>query len=122
MVARPIWSTWAKYKKDIDANKAIDFAKNIVDNGFPEGQLEIDDFWEVKQFTCVYLNTYILMLIYFQTCYGSLTFNSDKFPSPGDTVAELKAMNFTVTLWTHPFVNDNCNEFATEGKEKGRSR
>lgn len=29
-------------------------------------------------------------------------------------------MNFTVTIWTHPFVNDDCKETTTFGEEHGK--
>ncbi|XP_066989034.1 myogenesis-regulating glycosidase-like isoform X2 [Macrobrachium rosenbergii] len=61
-------------------------------------EVEIDDNWE--------------------TCYGDLTFNPDKFPDPRKLITELHEEGFRVTLWVHPFVNRECQSFV-EGDRKG---
>ncbi|KAJ3631195.1 hypothetical protein MTP99_012339 [Tenebrio molitor] len=98
IIRNPIWTTWAKYKKDINDDTVVDFAQDIADHGFT-GQIEIDDYWE--------------------TCYGSLTFNDEQFSSITDTVKTLKDLGFTVTLWTHPFVNHDCEDTMNYGEENG---
>ncbi|KAF2905133.1 hypothetical protein ILUMI_01041 [Ignelater luminosus] len=99
IVERPIWSTWARYKRDIDDSLLLEFANEIVDHGYPDGQFEIDDHWE--------------------ECYGSLTFNLSRFGDINNTVAKIKSMNFTVTLWTHPFVNIDCVKYREIGRRYG---
>jgi hypothetical protein len=47
IIRNPIWTTWAKYKKDINDDTVVDFAQDIADHGFT-GQIEIDDYWEVR--------------------------------------------------------------------------
>jgi hypothetical protein len=47
IIRHPIWTTWAKYKQDINDDIVVDFAKDIADHGFT-GQIEIDDRWEVR--------------------------------------------------------------------------
>lgn len=47
MIRNPIWTTWAKYKKEINDEVVLAFAKDIADHGFT-GQIEIDEMWEVK--------------------------------------------------------------------------
>ncbi|GAB0098690.1 uncharacterized family 31 glucosidase KIAA1161 [Sergentomyia squamirostris] len=89
MAALPIWSTWARYKRDINHTVVMKFAKEIVDNRFKNSQFEIDDDWEV--------------------CYGALTFRTEKFPDIKATVKQLKDMGFRVTLWIHPFINKGCD-------------
>jgi len=59
VIKYPIWSTWARYKVDIDTSVVRKFAQEIIDQGFPIGTLEIDDNWE--------------------TCYGSAEFNTTRF-------------------------------------------
>ncbi|EFA02566.2 myogenesis-regulating glycosidase [Tribolium castaneum] len=98
IVRHPIWTTWAKYKAAINDSIVVSFAQDIADHGFV-GQIEIDDKWE--------------------DCYGSLTFSEDTFPDINQTVQTLKDLNFTVTIWTHPFVNDDCAETVTYGQEHG---
>ncbi|KAK9753476.1 Glycosyl hydrolases family 31 [Popillia japonica] len=88
LIEKPIWSTWARYKKEISDAVLLEFANEIVDNGF-SGQFEIDDYWE--------------------TCYGSLTFRSPEFDDINNTVQAIKNLGFTVALWTHPFVNIDCD-------------
>lgn len=91
MLQDPIWSTWAEYHKDINETRVREFAANIKEYGFNYSQIEIDDNWE--------------------TCYGDLTFDPAKFPDPKKMVDDLHSDNFRVTLWTHPFINDNCDSF-----------
>ncbi|XP_059484971.1 myogenesis-regulating glycosidase-like [Neocloeon triangulifer] len=93
MFRHPIWSTWARYKKDINESTVMQFAQEILDNGFNNSQLEIDDDWE--------------------TCYGELQFNSAKFPNPKGMVDALHQLGFRVTLWVHPFINSNCPLYNT---------
>lgn len=89
MITHPIWSTWAQYKADINDSTVMQFGNEIVNHGFENSQLEIDDNWE--------------------SCYGDATFSTDlKFPNPAGMVNDLKAMGFRVTLWIHPFVNIEC--------------
>lgn len=86
MLIEPLWSTWAEYKEDVNQSIVIDFAKRVVSEGFRNSShIEIDDNWE--------------------TCYGQVTFNPQKFPDAKSMVDEIKDMNMRVTLWIHPFVN-----------------
>ncbi|KAJ8947346.1 hypothetical protein NQ318_002872 [Aromia moschata] len=99
MVKTPIWTTWAKYKRDINDDTVLAFAQDILDHGYKGGQIEIDDNWE--------------------TCYGAQEFNPDRFANISNTVSAIKKMGFRVTLWVHPFVNNDCDPVVSEGKEKG---
>ncbi|CAG9859823.1 unnamed protein product [Phyllotreta striolata] len=98
MIREPIWTTWAKYKRDISDKTVISFAQDIRNQGYKNGQIEIDDSWE--------------------RCYGAQEFSSDTFPDIGNTVRTLKNMDFRVTLWVHPFVNTGCNEVEAVGLSK----
>lgn len=91
MVASPVWSTWAEYKQQINQSVVLDFANKIKENGFEGSQVEVDDKWE--------------------TCYGDATFDPAKFPDPAGMVEQLKEMGFRVTLWIHPFINEECLSF-----------
>lgn len=88
MATHPIWSTWVRYGRSINQSLIIEFANEIIDHGFKNAQLDIDDFWE--------------------TCYGSLTFDTATFPSVKDMTDQLKELGFRSTLWIHPFINKNC--------------
>lgn len=86
MVQHPIWST--KNILNISDNLVASFADEILLNGYNNGQLEIDDKWEI--------------------CYGSMTFDKKNFPNAKKMLATLKEKGFGVTLWIHPFVNKRC--------------
>ncbi|XP_041980481.1 myogenesis-regulating glycosidase-like isoform X2 [Aricia agestis] len=99
MITNPIWSTWARYKRNINHDVVLKFADEINSYGFPNSQIEIDDLWEV--------------------CYGSLTVDERRFPNMKDTVDKLKEKGFRVTLWVHPFINKGCEPWYSEAKENG---
>nr|XP_045612251.1 myogenesis-regulating glycosidase-like isoform X3 [Procambarus clarkii] len=92
MIQDPIWSTWAEDKTDVNDSRVLDLAQQIKEHGFNNSQLEIDDDWE--------------------TCHGNAVFNPDKFPDPKALVDQLHSEGFRVTLWIHPFINDDCEAFA----------
>lgn len=99
MARYPIWSTWARYKANINEEIVMKLADEIVANGFKNSQIEIDDLWEV--------------------CYGSMTFNQTRFPNIKALTDALKAKGFRVTLWVHPFINKGCDPWYSEAKDKG---
>ncbi|KAH8311742.1 hypothetical protein KR044_007798 [Drosophila immigrans] len=99
MVQYPVWSTWALYKAEVTDEVVRDFAQQIIDNGFENSQLEIDDDWE--------------------DCYGALTFRKNKFPDTKKLTDDLKALGFRVTLWIHPFINNNCTAIYKTASELG---
>ena len=98
MFRHPIWSTWAKFKQNINQDKVLEFAGEIKKNGFNNSQLEIDDDWTVH--------------------YGDMEFDPTKFPDPKKTISELKSMGFRTTLWVHPFASLQSAAFQ-EGRKKG---
>lgn len=99
MVEHPIWSTWAQFKININEAIVLKFAKDIKKYGFNNSQIEIDDNWE--------------------TCYGSAKFDPVKFPDVPAFIKQLKDLGFHVTLWTHPFINENCEGSYVEALNAG---
>ncbi|XP_058824118.1 myogenesis-regulating glycosidase-like [Topomyia yanbarensis] len=100
MVKYPIWSTWARYKRDIDQTVVLQYADEISKNGWQNGQYELDDDWE--------------------KCYGALEFNTTKFPNIRQTVEAIRAKGFPrVTLWIHPFINKVCEPWYSQAKRNG---
>ncbi|KAH1028090.1 myogenesis-regulating glycosidase [Dendroctonus ponderosae] len=99
MIEEPIWTTWAKYKKPINDETVLEFGRTIRSHGYEGGQLEIDDSWE--------------------TCYGSQQFTEEKFANIQNTVNTLHEDGWRVSLWIHPFVNDDCEENSAIGKRLG---
>ncbi|XP_063842492.1 myogenesis-regulating glycosidase-like [Scylla paramamosain] len=96
MIRDPIWSTWAEYHKAINGTKVLEFARAASEHGFNNSQVEIDDDWE--------------------TCYGEAVFNPERFPDPRGLVDQLHSEGFRVTLWIHPFINDDCPAFTLADK------
>lgn len=45
MLIEPIWSTWAQFKQNINTEKVINYAQEIVSRNFPRSQICIDDDW-----------------------------------------------------------------------------
>ncbi|XP_015109889.1 myogenesis-regulating glycosidase [Diachasma alloeum] len=88
MVQHPIYSTWARYKANVSEKVVNDFVDEIVSYKFNNSQLEIDDNWE--------------------TCYGSATFDTKKFPNITRLADTLRKKGFRNTLWIHPFINIGC--------------
>ncbi|KAL4713793.1 hypothetical protein ACJJTC_012310 [Scirpophaga incertulas] len=88
MIQYPIWSTWARYSREIDQESLWEFANEIADSGFPNSQFEIDDLWEI--------------------CYGSLTVDERKLPAFKQLIQDIKGLGFRVTIWVHPFINKDC--------------
>lgn len=99
MVQHPIWSTWAQYSKDINQSNLLSHAQDIRRYGFNDSQFEIDDLWE--------------------TCYGSLTIDEDKFPDFKQLVQDMKGLGYRVTLWAHPFINKGCEPYYSYALENG---
>lgn len=91
MLQQPIWSTWVRYKTEINETIIISFAQEITDHGFKCSQLEIDD-------------TYT-------TNYGDMQFDPSRFPNPKQMLQKLKQMDYRVTSWVHPFVNYDTAAF-----------
>ena len=99
MVREPVWSTWARYKRFVNTSVVTEFAQEILDNGY-KGQFELDDDWE--------------------ECYGSLTFNKNKFPNIKNLTDSLHTKGFRVTLWIHPFINKNCPTYFADALAKNK--
>ncbi|KAL1505266.1 hypothetical protein ABEB36_004867 [Hypothenemus hampei] len=98
MIQEPIWTTWAKYKKNINDTVVREFAYDILNHGF-NGQIEIDEQWE--------------------TCFGSRKFIPEKFGNISNVIADLKAKKLRVTIWAAPFINSDCTDLIKEGEENG---
>ena len=87
-----IWSTWARYKTDINQKKVLEFADEITQHHFKGCQIEIDD---------MYTPTY-----------GDLIFDKQKFPDPLTMARNLRLLGFRVTSWVVPFANMDSQAFA----------
>ncbi len=95
---RPTWTTWARYKTQVDQQTVLKFAYEIGEHGYPYHVLEIDDRWQVR--------------------YGDLSFDPARFPDPRGMVDELHRLGFAVTAWVIPFLEPASQAFA-EGAARG---
>lgn len=96
--ANPIYSTWTQHPRYITQQKVMEFARQIVDAGLPTGILEIDE--------------------KYQTSFGEINFDPAIFPDPAGMLRELRALGFSATLWTSPFINTDSPAF-TELRDLG---
>ncbi|XP_030026572.2 myogenesis-regulating glycosidase [Manduca sexta] len=99
MIQYPVFSSWARYARGIDQNSLWAFASEIKDSGFPNSQFEIDDLWEI--------------------CYGSLTVDERKLPNLRQLVQDIKGLGFRVSIWMHPFINQDCEPWYSHALDNG---
>ncbi|XP_049836583.1 myogenesis-regulating glycosidase-like [Schistocerca gregaria] len=93
MVANPTW-TVAPPEQNVR-----DRVADIMDHGFEYSVIEINDQWE--------------------TCHGSLTVDTSNFPDMRALTDDLHALGWAVSLWIHPFVNQDCEPFYSEALANG---
>lgn len=99
MTKYPVWSTWARYKEQVNETAVLQLADEIERYGFEQSHIQIDDNWE--------------------ECYGSLRFDPQKFPDIRNLTDRLRARGIRTTLWIHPFVNKECEADYEEGQKRG---
>jgi len=87
--SKPIWTTWARFKTEINQRCVLDFADEIIAHGYPYGVIEIDDRWQDR--------------------YGDVIFDPERFPNPRAMVDALHDRGFTVTCWVIPFINPDAS-------------
>ena len=88
---QPQYNTWIELTYDQNQKDILEYARAIIDNGFPPGVLMIDDNW--------------------QRAYGDWRFRPDQFPNPKAMIDELHSMGFKVMLWVCPFVSADTETF-----------
>lgn len=98
LFTKPTWTTWARYKTNINEDVILRFAEEIVANQYPYNILEIDDRWQVY--------------------YGDLGFDPLRFPDPKRMIDRLHEQGFKVTAWVIPFLQPEAQAFQ-EGVKNG---
>lgn len=81
----PQYNTWMQLTYFQSQDGVLEYARDILKNGFKPGVLMIDEGW--------------------QKDYGNWTFDLCKFPDPKGMVDELHEMGFKVMLWVVPYVS-----------------
>uniref|UniRef100_H2YWD7 Glycoside hydrolase family 31 N-terminal domain-containing protein n=1 Tax=Ciona savignyi TaxID=51511 RepID=H2YWD7_CIOSA len=95
---KPIWSTWARYKVEINESVVL-YADEILKHNFTNSQLEIDR-----------------MGLGYEKNYGDHTFSVNKFPNAAAMIDKLHDLGFRVTTWVTPFVNLFSENYNTADK------
>ncbi len=80
----PQYNTWMQMTYFQSQEAVLEYAREIIKNGFKPGILMIDEGW--------------------QKDYGNWSFDNSKFPKPKEMVDELHQMGFKVMLWVVPYV------------------
>ena len=91
MFKMPQYNTWIELGNNQNQKDIINYADNVLKNGFPTGVFMIDDNWAKY--------------------YGSFEFDANTFPNPKGMMDYLHAKNFKVMLWITPFVSPDGKEF-----------
>ncbi len=86
----PQYNTWMQFTYLPTQEGVLNYAKDILNNGFPPGILIIDEGWHTR--------------------YGTWEFDLSRFPDPKGMVDKLHEMGFKVMLWVVPY-------FCADGKD-----
>lgn len=82
---KPQYNTWIEFQYNQNQAGILEYARNIVKNGFKPGILMLDDTWMED--------------------YGKWVFHPGRFPDPKAMCDELHAMGFKIMLWIVPYVS-----------------
>lgn len=91
LITAPQYNLWIELQSDPTQEKVMNYARRLLDNGFPPGVLMIDYNWSNN--------------------YANLDFNKQRFPDAKKMIDELHSMGFKVMLWISPFVTEKTYEF-----------
>ena len=89
----PQYNTWIELTYDQNRHDIMQYARKVVEHGFPRGIFMIDDNW--------------------QNDYGNFDFKASRFPDPRGMIDSLHGMGFRVMLWIAPYVSPDSPEFRT---------
>ncbi|MGY3054081.1 alpha-glucosidase (family GH31 glycosyl hydrolase) [Pedobacter sp. UYEF25] len=95
---RPQFNTWIELQYNQNEVDILNYAKQIVDNGYAPGVLMLDDTWQEN--------------------YGVWDFSPRRFKDPKAMMEKLHTMGFKVMLWVCPFISADSKEFRAL-EEKG---
>lgn len=88
---KPQYNSWIELVYDQNETDILNYAQNILSNGFEPGILMIDDGWS--------------------DYYGDWVFSKNTFPNAQQMLHKLKDLGFTVMLWVCPFVTPDTKIF-----------
>jgi len=87
----PQYNTWIELNHHQTQAGALDYARALIQNGYPPGVFMIDAGWE--------------------DYFGHLDFNAAKFPNPRAMIQELNELGFKTMLWVSPFLSSDSREY-----------
>lgn len=91
------FNTWIQLLYNQNEFDVIQYARDILDNGYEPGVLMIDDGW-----SCYY---------------GLWDFDKKKIPNPRKMIDDLHEMGFSVMLWVCPHITPDTMEFRELAKK-----
>jgi alpha-glucosidase (family GH31 glycosyl hydrolase) len=91
LFSKPQYNTWIELVYNQNQKDILNYARAIIDNGFPPGVIMIDDNWA--------------------DYYGRFDFRSDRFSNAAAMVDTLHSLGFKVMLWISPFVSPDTEVF-----------
>lgn len=91
LVISPQYNLWIELQYNPNQKDVLNYAMQVVRNGWPAGVLMIDDNWT--------------------NYYGQFDFDRVKFPDPGALIKQLHGMGFKVMLWICPFITADSPTF-----------
>lgn len=97
LFTRPQYNTWIELNYNQNEDDILQYARSLIDQGYPPGVLMIDDNW--------------------QEDYGTWEFSARRFKNPKAMIDQLHAMGFKVMLWICPFVSADSFIFRYLAKE-----
>ncbi len=87
----PQWNTWIELGYNQNQKSILEYARTIINEGFPAGIIMLDDTW--------------------QQDYGEWRFHPGRFPDPKAMMDTLHALGFQVMVWVIPTVSPDSYEY-----------
>lgn len=94
----PQYNLWIELMYNPNQKDVLNYANQVIKNGFPAGVLMIDDNWT--------------------SFYGQFDFNKEKFPDAKALIDQLHSMRFKVMVWICPFISADSEPFRKLSRQK----
>ncbi|MBN2413264.1 glycoside hydrolase [candidate division KSB1 bacterium] len=98
LLTHPQYNTWIELMYDQNQKDILNYAKSIINNGFPPGVIMIDDNW--------------------QEDYGTFEFKAETFQNPKAMIDTLHQAGFKVMLWICPFISADSPVYRELAKKR----
>jgi alpha-glucosidase len=98
LITAPQYNLWIELMYNPNQKDVLQYANQVLMNGWPAGVLMIDDYWF--------------------NYYGQFDFDKVKFPDPKAMIAELHRLGFKVMLWICPYITADSPHFRELNENK----